>query len=101
MGGSRIIIPEHVTADFFIEIMPKINGRTCQNLKLLYQHTAVPEANALSFHAMCDNQGPTLTIVLANDGYIFGGYNPISWLSDFMYTETDESYLFQLVNPGY
>ena len=37
--------------------------------------------------------------VLANGGYVFGGYNPVSWLSDFLYTETDESYLFQVFNP--
>ena len=40
-----------------------------------------------------------MTFVKANGGYIFGGYNPLSWLSDFLYSETDESYLFQVFNP--
>ena len=33
-----------------------------------------------------------------SDGYIFGGYNPESWISDFVYTETTESYLFSVTD---
>ena len=53
-----------------------------------------------AYHQAVDDQGATLTIVSANGGYIFGGYNPLSWISDFMYTETSESYLFQIANPN-
>ncbi len=31
------------------------------------------------FHSKGDNQGPTLTIVKTNQGYVFGGYNDQSW----------------------
>ncbi len=34
----------------------------------------------------------------ANHGYIFGGYNPHSWMNDFAYTDTSESYLFSLTD---
>ncbi|GBB88261.1 hypothetical protein RclHR1_01480026 [Rhizophagus clarus] len=33
-----------------------------------------------TFHAMCDNEGPTITIMkLQNETSILGGYNPINW----------------------
>ena len=36
--------------------------------------------------------------VKANHGYIFGGYNPQSWLSDFSYTDSTEAYLFSVTD---
>ena len=36
--------------------------------------------------------------VKANHGYIFGGYNPESWVSDFSYTKTAHSYLFSVTD---
>ena len=42
--------------------------------------------------------GPTLLLVKANKGHIFGGYNPENWVSDFSYTETDQSYLFSITD---
>lgn len=33
------------------------------------------------FHKFCDNKGPTLTLIEATNGYIFGGYITISWES--------------------
>jgi len=41
------------------------------------------------FHENCDNQGATLLIVKTNNGCIFGGFNPVSWISDFSYSATD------------
>ena len=79
--------------------MPVINDRRSTRVELLYSHSAIHEPDAAAFHGACDEQGPTLTIVSANGGYIFGGYNPTSWISDFMYTETDQSYLFQIFSP--
>ena len=40
-----------------------------------------------------------MTIVEANGGFIFGGYNPKNWVSDFMYSEAPEAYLFQIYSP--
>ena len=50
------------------------------------------------FHENCDNQGPTLMIVKTNSGHIFGGYNPVSWVSDFTYSATENAYLFSLTD---
>jgi hypothetical protein len=48
------------------------------------------------FHELCDNQGPTLTFVRANYGYIFGGFNPVGWQNSFSYSESSEAYLFSV-----
>ena len=36
--------------------------------------------------------------VKANHGYIFGGYNPLSWMSDYSYTDTRDAYLFSVTD---
>ncbi|RIA97005.1 hypothetical protein C1645_814668 [Glomus cerebriforme] len=51
------------------------------------------------FHKMCDNKGPTITIMrLKNESSILGGYNPINW--DYTkhgnYELTPDSFIFSL-----
>ena len=36
-----------------------------------------------TFHKLCDNKGPTLTLFHVNDGNIVGIYTPLSWESPF------------------
>ena len=50
------------------------------------------------FHENCDEKGATLIFVKANQGHIFGGYNPISWKNDFSYSETADAYLFSVTD---
>lgn len=53
-----------------------------------------------SFHALCDNQGPTMTIILSNNNYLFGGYTAIPWTSDNgSYKNDSTAFLFTLTNP--
>ena len=35
--------------------------------------------NTCTFHELCDNKGPTLTLFRVNDGNIFGIYTPFPW----------------------
>lgn len=51
------------------------------------------------FHKKCDNKGPTITVVSANHGFIFGAYNPASWIPSFCYTEAKDSFLFCVRRP--
>jgi len=86
---SNIIRKELIYKDFII-ILPKIKSGI-----LLYS-TLTDEVSTVAFHKKCDNKGPTLTIVKTVDGHIFGGYNPRSWVSESMYNECDDSFLFSL-----
>eukprot|EP01091_Cochliopodium_minus_P016114 TRINITY_DN5934_c0_g2_i2.p1 TRINITY_DN5934_c0_g2~~TRINITY_DN5934_c0_g2_i2.p1 ORF type:complete len:317 (+),score=79.26 TRINITY_DN5934_c0_g2_i2:41-952(+) len=67
------------------------------NSYLLYRGTTHGFA-AANFHANCNNQGATLTIVRVN-GYIFGGYTPIPWTSRQNYAFDQRSFIFSLTNP--
>ena len=86
---SKIINPELLFNDFII-ILPKIKSGI-----LLYQ-ISKDGASPITFHEKCNNKGPTLTIIKTNDGHIFGGYNPISWINEAMYNECDDSFIFSL-----
>ena len=94
---SNIIKKEYIFKDFIV-ILPKIKSGI-----LLYS-TLTDQINTITFHKKCDNKGPTLTIVKTIDGHIFGGYNPRSWVSESMYNECDDSFIFSLsdgktINP--
>jgi len=51
------------------------------------------------FHDKCDDKGPTLTLVHAN-GYVFGGFNPTSWISEYAYSESEDAFLFSISEPS-
>ena len=50
------------------------------------------------FHKLCDDKGATLTFVKANEGHIFGGFNPTSWVSQFIYAECEDAFLFSITD---
>ena len=51
------------------------------------------------FHKRCDLKGATLLLVSANGGHVFGGFNPTSWLNQYAYSESEDAFLFSLVEP--
>jgi len=56
-------------------------------------------ASAASFHASCDGQGPTVTLVKSSGGYVFGGYAGVAWSSDNQYPACPSAFLFTVTNP--
>ncbi|XP_068760879.1 uncharacterized protein [Montipora capricornis] len=52
-----------------------------------------------TFHALCDNKGPTVTVVESEDN-IFGGYTEQSWDGSTGYKRCEKSFLFSLVNQS-
>ena len=50
------------------------------------------------FHNNCDGKGPTVTIVKATNGHIFGGYVTIPFSSDCKTHYDDKAFLFSLTN---
>ena len=54
-----------------------------------------------AFHNMCDNKGPTITLILTTEGWIFGGYSDIPWNTEsysfeWEYKESKEVFLFSI-----
>ncbi|XP_068712945.1 BTB/POZ domain-containing protein KCTD14-like [Montipora foliosa] len=52
-----------------------------------------------TFHALCDNKGPTVTVVKSGDN-IFGGYTEQSWRGSTGFKRCEKSFLFSLVNQS-
>jgi hypothetical protein len=70
-------------------------------LNLLYRGS-VHGKRAADFHALCDNKGPTITLVRCAGGNVFGGFNPKSWTSYGSYNSSAEvpsAFVFSLINP--
>ena len=52
-----------------------------------------------TFHKLCDDKGPTLTLFHVNDGNIVGIYTPLSWFSpliDYVWKYDIETFIFNL-----
>eukprot|EP01084_Bolivina_argentea_P294430 506569_1 len=61
---------------YLMEIIP--NFKNYSRTKLIHRGS-MHGYSAKEFHTNCDNKTPTITIVLATDGNIFGGYTSIQW----------------------
>ena len=40
-------------------------------------------------------------IITTDTGHIFGGYNPIGWISEYMYNECNDAFLFSITDGSY
>jgi len=49
-----------------------------------------------TFHANCDGEGPTVTIVETTLGVVFGGYTDLSWASSGGWGTDSDAFLFRL-----
>ena len=91
--GSKII-PEKEQTDVILNVLPNFEYATLAyrltDDKFLGQH----------FRNKVYEKGPTVTLISANNGYVFGGYSPISWTegTDDNWRETDESFIFTITD---
>jgi hypothetical protein len=92
--NSTTISSDLITNDLLI-CLPKIQSG-CR----IYQ-TSKDGPSAKIFHEMCDNKGPTLIVIKLEDGHVFGGYNPISWIGEYMYNDCEDAFLFSITDGKY
>jgi len=64
-------------------------------LTLLYRGSRDGFA-AKKFHEKCDNEGPTICIVLSNYNHVFGGFTNIPWTSNDAWKMDAEAFLYLL-----
>lgn len=79
-----------------------INPETSFKYTLLYQGSRDGDS-AKTFHDLCDNKGPTVSIIQTQQNWIFGGYTKQSWSSNpkssiWEYQTSKEAFLFSLNN---
>jgi len=73
------------------------NNENKLKLKLLFS-SRINGEKAKTFHLLCDDKGPTLTIIKSKDGNKFGGYTSISWKSPSSgdYIKDEKAIIFNL-----
>ena len=74
-----------------------INSERKIKAELLYRLSENGD-NISTFHELCDNKGPTLTLFHVNDGNIVGIYTPLSWESPTSIKEKNDmdTFIFNL-----
>ncbi|CAI2383290.1 unnamed protein product [Moneuplotes crassus] len=86
------ILKESLITPEFAAMLPKLRSS-----ERLFQLTR-DGPNPFIFHEKCDNKGQTIVLVKLLDGHIFGGYNPTSWISEYVYSKCEDAFLFSLTN---
>ncbi|CAF1409074.1 unnamed protein product, partial [Didymodactylos carnosus] len=84
------------------EYQQKLNdfyGNPKQKWKLIYK-AARDGFKPEDFHKLCDNKGPTMSLLQsAKGGYLFGGFTRQSWTSVLGCKNDSEAFMFTLKNP--
>lgn len=94
---SEIITNQEHTAKL-LSFLPLLNSAGKRHhLRLLFRASR-DGFFAKAFHSICDNQGPTVTIVQSGE-YIFGGFTDKSWKNEGDFVRCSKAFLFSLVNP--
>eukprot|EP01043_Picozoa_sp_COSAG02_P001641 COSAG02_NODE_35_length_49339_cov_20.375102_15_plen_1443_part_00 len=69
----------------------------CEAPKLRRLYCASEDGwGADQFHRRCDDKGPTLTVILDSQGYVFGGYTDCAWSSGGGGKRSPDAFLFAL-----
>ncbi|XP_060580071.1 interferon-induced protein 44-like, partial [Ruditapes philippinarum] len=89
---GKLSIADKKQLERYIQAGPKQFG-------LLYSFTR-DGADASVFHRLCDNQGPTVTVIYNTQGTVYGGYTELSWTSSGKYYKDDHAFLFRLYQNG-
>jgi hypothetical protein len=72
-----------------------INPQKNFELKLLFRMSR--DGSYLStFHALCDNKGPTISLFYLDDGTIIGGYTPLDWNTFSGWKIDNDTFIFNL-----
>ncbi len=92
---ESIILPQAPNRDYIINMF---DGKKINFSKLLFRASR-DGFGVEKFHQLCDEKGPTVTLVKSQKGFYFGGFNTISWSSGFgEWKPAERSFLFSLTH---
>ena len=88
------ILPEKEQTDTILNVLPNFEAS-----KLVYRFSDDKFLGQYFGNKVYD-KGPTLTIISANKGHVFGGYSPISWTEgvEENWKQCEDSFLFTLTD---
>jgi len=81
------------------QIISWLDKGAATKLELLYRASS-DGWEAVDFHSMCDNKGPTVTVIKCTGGYIFGGFTSTPWASSGKWMKCADAFIFSLHRPG-
>lgn len=55
---------------------------------------------ATKFHSLCNNKGPTVTIIYNTNNSVYGGYTSVSWASTENWQTDGQAFLIRLYQNG-
>ena len=93
-GFEKTIIKNKEEAQKILKWICPNNER---KVKLLYR-ASLKENTRNDFHRLCDNKGPTITLIETTKGKRFGGYTSLDWDSSSEWKNDLEAFLFSLDN---
>ena len=92
--NSDLLILDDYEMNFLKNCIPQETNKIMK-MTLLYKLTKDSDQSSV-FHKLCDNKGPTLTIVKTTKGYRGGGFTSISWDSSGAYKNDTKAFVFSL-----
>ena len=81
--------------DYLTRLKNWINPYKNVDFKLLYRMSRDGES-IKTFHRLCDNKGPTVTLYLLYDGNIIGGYTPLHWDTHSGWKKDNDTFVFNI-----
>lgn len=99
--AAKSCLLNHKHVNWIIRHIKQVNGMLTQgsddiSLNLLYRGTRDGFA-AATFHQLCDNKGPTITVARARDmAQLLGGYSPLDWKCEEVNCGVYNSFIFSL-----
>ncbi|XP_053403881.1 uncharacterized protein LOC128558478 isoform X2 [Mercenaria mercenaria] len=90
--AGRLSVADKKQLERYIQAGPK-------DFSLLYSFTG-NGADASVFHQLCNNKGPTVTVIYSTQGTVCGGYSEKSWAPGSMYLRDEHAFLFRLRQNG-
>jgi len=76
----------------------KLYGSDNQRWQLIYRASR-DGFTAKHFHKLCDDYGPTMTVIRSQNGCIFGGFTTVPWSSSHQDKTDASAFIFTLANP--
>jgi hypothetical protein len=68
-------------------------GNAKKEVELLFRATR-DGFNSATFHRICDNKGPTITLVRDDQGRCFGGYSGVNWSTNGSWQNDSTAFMF-------
>ena len=91
------LIIKNKRQEYINNIINWINPKKNLKIKLLYRKSKDGDSYDI-FHKLCDNQGKTLVLIKAIEGFIIGGYTPLDWDNRSGWKNNEGTFLFSLTD---